>query len=207
MFLAACAEEEPPRSIEAFLADRVILDAVLARCNTNTDLTATEEKECLNARRAVERLLRQREEELALERKRQFEASREALRLRLEREEALRRAAEAEERARQLDVYAGTSFDTSGQGDEPAGPTAGDDRLAATQQPEAPEQGTSGAAPGAMPGNAIAKAPESGAAVTKTPPGDALAEEIQKVAEELQRRKRETGSETTAAAEDSERND
>jgi hypothetical protein len=109
--LCACGVEPPaPRSVEEFMADRVILDATLSRCNSTGSENEYEQRECSNAQRAVERLWRQREMELAQEREKQFAAKRESLRLRQEREEALRRAREAEERARAMDVYNGHVF-------------------------------------------------------------------------------------------------
>ncbi len=92
------------------MADRVILDATLARCNSKGSENEYEQRECSHAQRAVERLWRQREMELAQEREKQFAAKRESLRLKQEREEALRRAREAEERARAMDVYNGQVF-------------------------------------------------------------------------------------------------
>ena len=119
VFLCACgAEPPPPRTVDEFMADRVILDATLSRCNSKGSATDFEKHECSNANRAVERLWRQREMELAEERKKQFDAKRESLRLRQEREEALRRAHEAEQRARELDVYGGQVFAETAQGIE-----------------------------------------------------------------------------------------
>jgi hypothetical protein len=105
LFLYACgAEPPPPRSVDEFKSDRVILDATLARCNSKGSETDFEKRECNNANKAVEMLWRQREMELKAEREKQFDAKREALRLRQEREEALRRADEAEQRARKVSI-------------------------------------------------------------------------------------------------------
>jgi len=133
------------------MADRVILDATLSRCNSTGSENEYEQRECSNAQRAVERLWRQREKELEQEREKQFAAKRESLRLRQEREEALRRAREAEERARATDVYNGQMFAEPGGRAAASGSEGGIDAAAsgsaalgmASASPATPQPDTS----------------------------------------------------------------
>ncbi len=95
VLLTACSEEPPPRSVEEFIANPVVLEAVMVRCSRNRAETRYE-AECLNAREAVDRILARekalRRAELEAESERKREALRRAQRAAAE---ARRRAAEA----------------------------------------------------------------------------------------------------------------
>jgi hypothetical protein len=94
--LAACAEPPPPRSVNEFLENPIVLEAVLVRCSQNRSETRYD-AECVNAREANK--LVAAEEEAA--RRAKFEAQSERKRQALRRTQeaaatARRRAAEAQ---------------------------------------------------------------------------------------------------------------
>lgn len=95
VLLTACSEEPPPRSVEEFIANPVVLEAVMVRCSRNRAETRYE-AECLNAREAVDRILAREKALRRAELEAESERKREALR-RTQRAaaEARRRAAEA----------------------------------------------------------------------------------------------------------------
>jgi hypothetical protein len=196
LFLYACgAEPPPPRSVDEFKSDRVILDATLARCNSKGSETDFEKRECNNANKAVEMLWRQREMELKAEREKQFDAKREALRLRQEREEALRRAHAAEQRARALDVYDGQVFAETAEGIDSnlsGGAAMGQDAASAELE------WTDSAA-----GSADVTSQEN-ANADQAPAGSAdLEERIRRLEEELRKRRLENEPQQEASLEDS----
>ncbi|NJO12726.1 MAG: hypothetical protein HC872_03810 [Gammaproteobacteria bacterium] len=103
LLLGACAEpSRPPRTTVEMMDDPVLLQMVLARCNQSGDLR---DRECSNARDAVERLAASESAELkkhkAAQAESDFERAREQLRLKAERE---RMREEAREQ-RQTDPY------------------------------------------------------------------------------------------------------
>ena len=111
-FLGGCAEELPPTSVEEFMTDRALLDSTLALCNADK-AAAMEDRNCSNARRAVERLWRQQEEEKKAAAEREFQRKREALRAQANREqeqlEEQRKVREALEK--EEEIYGGVSFE------------------------------------------------------------------------------------------------
>ena len=95
VLLIGCSKEPPPRSVEEFIANPVVLEAAMVRCSRNRNETRYD-AECVNAREAVDRLAAREEAERRAELEAQSERKREALR-RTQRAaaEARRRAAEA----------------------------------------------------------------------------------------------------------------
>jgi membrane protein involved in colicin uptake len=113
LLLGACAEEAPPTSVEDFIADRVLLDATLARCDLGKSDTF-DDRNCVNARRAVERLWRQQEELNATLLEQDSERKRELLRQQHDQEALLEEQRRlAEEQRQQEELYQGTDFDSS----------------------------------------------------------------------------------------------
>jgi len=112
--LAACAEEVPPTPVEEYMTDRPLLDSTLARCNADR-VGSLDDRDCSNARRAVERLWRQQEQERREAREKEFERKREALRAQADREQAVleeqRKIREALQR--EEEIYGGVSFSDS----------------------------------------------------------------------------------------------
>jgi hypothetical protein len=94
--IAGCAEPPPPRSVQEFLDNPIVLEAALVRCSRDRAETRYD-AECVNAREA-NRIVTAKE---VAERRAEFEAQSERKRQALRRErqaaaEARRRAAEAE---------------------------------------------------------------------------------------------------------------
>ena len=89
--VAGCAEPPPPRSVQEFLDNPLMLEAALVRCSRNRSETRYE-AECVNAREA-NKIVAAREE---AKRRAEFEAQSERKR------QALRRAQEAAAEARRL---------------------------------------------------------------------------------------------------------
>ena len=53
--LAGCAKEPPPRSVNEFVENRILLEAVMVRCSQDRAKTRYD-AECVNARQAVSRI-------------------------------------------------------------------------------------------------------------------------------------------------------
>ena len=93
--LAACSEPPPPRSVQEFLDNPIVLEAALVRCAQNRSETRYD-AECVNARQANKLVMAEEEAERRAEFEKQSERKREALRRAQEaKAEARRRAAEA----------------------------------------------------------------------------------------------------------------
>jgi hypothetical protein len=106
--LAGCAEEPPPRSVDEFLDNRILLEATMVRCSENRN-ESKYRAECVNAREAINRIAAEEEKERRKDLQAQFERKRKSLRRTQEAAaEARRRAAEARRRreeAEYLGVY------------------------------------------------------------------------------------------------------
>ncbi len=104
--LGACTEEVPPRSVQDFIADPIMLEAAVVRCSQNRSQTRYE-AECVNARQAIS-IIEAKEERA---RRDAFEAESDKKRQALRRTqqaaaEARRRAEEAEQRRREAEYLA-----------------------------------------------------------------------------------------------------
>ena len=96
--LVGCAEEPPPRSVEEFLENRILLEATMVRCGENRN-ESKYEAECVNAREAINRIAAEDQRARRAELEAQSERKRRALRRTQEAAaEARRRAAEARRR-------------------------------------------------------------------------------------------------------------
>ena len=187
--VAACSEEPPPRTVQEFMDDPIVLEAAMVRCSQNRDRTRYE-PECVNARQAVSILEAKEERQRAEQFEAQFERKREALRrTQAAAAEARRRAAEAERRRREAEYLAqfgelpppenGEVYDGAAM---PNAPTA-------AAQDAAPE---SEAAPTPAPAQSEMQpaSDDSNTPSTEvTPPSD-----LNAIREELQRRSEESGS-------------
>lgn len=108
--LSACAKEIPPTSVEEFIADRVLLDSTLARCDLGSSETF-DDRNCVNARRAVEKLWREQEKINSELREQESERKLRLLREQRDREAALEEQRRlAEEEAEKQRLYEGTDF-------------------------------------------------------------------------------------------------
>lgn len=107
---SACSREIPPTSVEEFIADRVLLDSTLARCDLDSSDTF-DDRNCVNARRAVERLWREQEKINAELREQESERKLRQLREQRDMEAALEEQRRiAEEEAQRQSLYEGTEF-------------------------------------------------------------------------------------------------
>jgi hypothetical protein len=96
--VAGCAEPPPPRSVQEFLDNPIVLEAALVRCSRNR-AESRYEAECVNAREANKIIAAREEAARRAEFEVQSERKRQALRRAQEAAaEARRRAAEAERR-------------------------------------------------------------------------------------------------------------
>jgi colicin import membrane protein len=96
--VAGCAEPPPPRSVQEFVDNPLVLEAVLVRCSRNRTETRYD-AECVNAREANKIVAAREEAARRAEFEAQSERKRQALRRAQEAAaEARRRAAEAERR-------------------------------------------------------------------------------------------------------------
>ena len=195
LVLTACAEEPPPRSVQQFLDNEILLDAAIARCSRNRVETRYE-AECVNAREAVKII----EARLDAKRREEFEARSEQKRRALRETqaaaaEARRRAAEAQRLREEAEYLA--QF-----GVLPDGSTAVSEEDTATVNapvavvPSAPAQATGTQPPPTTEnpfddGSVATPASESGAnvpGVVVEEPEEEPASDLQSIRDELKRR-------------------
>jgi hypothetical protein len=103
-FLVACSEELPPRSVQEFLDDPILLEAAVVRCAQSRAETRYE-AECVNARQAVSIIEAREERERAALLEEQSQRKRDALRQTQEAAAEARRRAEEAERLRREAEY------------------------------------------------------------------------------------------------------
>jgi hypothetical protein len=77
----------PPPTVADLMEDRVTLDGIIMKCNSNARMARTE-VECENARIAIERIATRNEAEDTAKRQQEFERKREELRLAQDKERA-----------------------------------------------------------------------------------------------------------------------
>ena len=120
--VAGCAEPPPPRSVQEFVDNPLVLEAALVRCSRNRSETRYE-AECVNAREANKIIAAREEAERRAEFEAQSERKRQALRRAQEAAaEARRRATEAQKRreeAAYLAQFGQLPPDTSEQEQQP----------------------------------------------------------------------------------------
>lgn len=142
--LTACAEPPPPRSVNEFLENPIVLEAALVRCSQNRSETRYE-AECVNAREANKLVAAQEEAARRAKFEAQSERKRQALRRTQEAAAtARRRAAEARRRreeAAYLAQFGELPPDTDSAATEP---DTGNVPMAVIPEPvEEPDTGTS----------------------------------------------------------------
>ncbi len=165
--LAGCVEEPPPRSVDNFLENRILLEATMVRCGENRNQSKYE-AECVNAREAINRLATEEDKAHREDLQAQFERKRKSLRRTQDAAaEARRRSAEARRRreeAQYLGVYE----------EYPPGT-----ETAAALPPDSP----------ADPGIASSDTGEVGqASVYASEPQEKTVQDLEAIREELQRR-------------------
>lgn len=106
LLLVGCTEEPPPRSVNEFVDNPVLLEAAMVRCSQDRRATRYD-AECINAREAVKRIEAKEEAKRREEFERQSAEKRRALRRTQEAAaEARRRAAEAQRRREEEEYLA-----------------------------------------------------------------------------------------------------
>ena len=103
-FLVGCSKELPPRSVQEFLDDPILLEASVVRCAQNRS-ESRYNAECVNARQAVAIIEAREERERADLLEAQSERKRQALRRTQEAAAEARRRAESAERLRREAEY------------------------------------------------------------------------------------------------------
>ena len=139
ILLAGCAEEPVPRSVDDFLANRILLEATMVRCGENRNQSKYD-AECVNAREAINRMAAEEERSRRVNLEAEFERKRKSLRRTQEAAaEARRRAAEARRRQEEAE-YLGVSEEllagTEIEGEALAGSEAGSNNPQATIESE-----------------------------------------------------------------------
>ena len=102
--LAACTEPPPPRSVDEFLQNPIMLEAALVRCAQNRS-EMRYEAECVNAREANKQIAAREEAKRREEFEKQSERKRQALRRAQEAAATARRRAEEERRRQEEAEY------------------------------------------------------------------------------------------------------
>lgn len=106
VLVCGCAEEQPPRTVNQFVEDPIMLEAAMVRCAENRQQTRYD-AECINARQAVSQIEAKEEALRRAEFETRSDAKRQALRrAQAAAAEARRRAAEAEKQRREAEYLA-----------------------------------------------------------------------------------------------------
>jgi len=133
--VAACAEPPPPRSVQEFVDNPLVLEAALVRCSRNRSETRYE-AECVNAREANKIIAAREEATRRAEFEAQSERKRQALRRAQEAAaEARRRAEEAERRRKEAEYLAQFGQLPPDAGERPEQPDTGNVPIAVLPQP------------------------------------------------------------------------
>ena len=121
LVVAGCSKAPPPRTVEEFIANELLLEAALVRCTQNRAETRYE-AECINAREALNIIEAREVEARRAELEAQSEAKREALRRNQEAAaEARRLAAEARRQREEADYLSNFGEVPPGTGGELSG--------------------------------------------------------------------------------------
>lgn len=158
--LAACSQPPPPRSVQEFLDNPIVLEAALVRCAQNRVETRYD-AECVNARQANKIVMAEEEAERRAAFEEQSARKREQLRrAQAAAAEARRRAAEAERR-REEEAYLAQFGEVPDQPDAGAGPDQGGNAPGAVipESVEQPEEDVSYRDPLLPPESDTANAP------------------------------------------------
>ena len=179
--LGACTEEPPPRSVQEFLDNPLLLEAALVRCTQNRAETRYD-TECVNAREAVRIVEAKEERKRQADLEAQSQAKREALRRTQQAAaEARRRAEEARRRREEAEYLA--QFGELPPGTEVVDIETGNEPLAVI--PDVPENDTltTGVEPSVPLPTAGSNAP-----VAEEAPQDEAPTDLESIRDELRRR-------------------
>jgi regulator of protease activity HflC (stomatin/prohibitin superfamily) len=133
--IAGCAEPPPPRSVQEFLDNPIVLEAALVRCSRDREETRYD-AECVNAREANRTVTAKEVAERRAELEAQSERKRQALRREQQAAaEARRRAAEAEKLREEAAYLAQFGELPPDDGQEPERPETGNLPTAVVPEP------------------------------------------------------------------------
>ena len=187
--VAGCAEPPPPRSVQEFVDNPIMLEAALVRCSRNRSETRYE-AECVNAREANKVVAAREEAERRAEFEAQSERKRQALRRAQEAAaEARRRAEEAKKRreeAAYLAQFGELPSDDSRQTEQP---DTGNVPIAVIPEPAEEAAGATDAGysePLSAPTSDASNAP-----IAVAEPEQEAARDLDEIREELKRRNEE----------------
>ncbi len=190
VLLAACAEERPPRSVDDFLANPIMLEAAMVRCSENRDATRYD-SECVAARQASQLIEAKEDATRRAEQEARSEIKRQALRRTQEAAaQARERAAEAERRRQEAEYLAQFGVAPPAANQTPANePLTGNTPVAVIPANSSPASATVDR------GDTILATDGGNAPVSTTaPPAEEPKSDLESIRNELQRRKDE-GSE------------
>ena len=188
--VAGCAEPPPPRSVQEFVDNPLVLEAALVRCSRNRAETRYE-AECVNAREANKIIAAREEAKRRAEFEAQSERKRQALRRAQEAAaEARRRAAEAERRREEAAYLAQFGQLPPAAGEQVQEPDTGNVPIVVL--PEPAEDGT-GSDPGYREALNVAPSTSSNAPVAEVEPEPEqdAPRDLDAIREELKRRNEE----------------
>jgi hypothetical protein len=175
--IAACVKEPPPRSVEDFVEDPILLEATMVRCAQNRAETKYE-AECVSAKQAASRITRAEDRARRDELEEQSTRKRAALRRTQEaRAEARRRAAETERLRREAEYLGVYDEDLEPQGSTVAGDIEG-----------APAGDVTSNAPTAVVEEPALQDVDDPRQAEMQPPGSAAAGDLESIRDELRRR-------------------
>ena len=186
--VAGCAEPPPPRSVQEFVDNPLVLEAALVRCSRNRAETRYE-AECFNAREANKIIAAREDATRRAEFEAQSERKRQALRRAQEAAaEARRRAAEAERRREEAAYLAQFGQLPPAAAEQVQEPDTGNVPIAVLPEPAADVTG--GDAGYREPLN-VAPSTSSNAPVAEVEPEPDSPRDLDAIREELKRRNEE----------------
>jgi hypothetical protein len=191
--LSACGKDPlPPRSVEEFVDNPILLEATMVRCAQDRSKTKYE-AECVNVREAANRLAAAEEKARRIELEQQSERKRAALRRTQEAKAAARRRTEEERRRREEAEYLGIFEELPPAPQEGALDSSVADNAAgpASPPPAGPQPARASQIPdGTADGNLQPPVLDEAPVAEEQPPEQA---DIEAIREELKRRQDSTG--------------
>lgn len=178
LILVGCAEEPPPRSVQDFLADPIVLEATVVRCSANRAETRYE-AECVNARQAISIIAAKEERERRERAEAESERKRAALRRTQRAAAEARRRAELAEQRRKEAAYLAQFGETPSLDEEREPVDEADINAPGAIVPPAPQEQSLPPANAALP-PAGSNAPVIEQEPEETPDLDAIREELRR---------------------------
>ncbi|MCH9696078.1 MAG: EexN family lipoprotein [Gammaproteobacteria bacterium] len=187
--VCGCAKEQPPRSVNEFLENPIMLEAAMVRCARDRSATRYD-AECINAREAVSRIEAKEEAARQIDLDARSESKRQALRrAQGAAAEARRRSAEAKRKREEAEYLAQFGVLPPVPGDSEATEITGNTPVAVLPEGDgSTESNAGGSVPMPVPATDGGNAPE----MTTEPEEDAS--DLASIRDELRRRSEDDGS-------------